>query len=197
MMRSINPMMLFARLHRLDGNPLRRRSDRLESAVFLAALVLILVSLWPAVLAYESVLQDEPVSPDARHQVLATLLEDAPTMRVSFTEVPAGPSEAAVRWTTASVQEQTARVPVPALAKSGSAVPVWLDAAGKPAPRPSDKADLQMRGVGTGMLLVLATALLALGSLAGFRRWLDRARYRQWGDDWARTEEKWRHPRRP
>ncbi|KAB8188407.1 hypothetical protein FH608_043980 [Nonomuraea phyllanthi] len=197
MKSSTNPLMLRTRLYRPDGNPLRRRHDRRESAVVLAAFLLVLVSVWPAVLtgrlAYESALRDESAA--ARHQVTATLLEDAPAARVSFTEVPAGRPTATARWTTSTGREQVADVPVPALARAGSSVVVWLDSSGTPASPPTDPAVLLMRGVAVGTLIVLGAGLLALGSFVSARRWLDRARYRDWDLAWQRADAKWRHPR--
>ncbi|MFI7707400.1 hypothetical protein [Nonomuraea sp. NPDC049480] len=196
---STNPMMLRLRLYRLDDNPLRRRSDRLESAFVLVALFLVLASVWPAVLAgrlaYESALHDERVGPGSRQQVMATLLQDAPVTRVSFTEVPTGKPEAVARWTTPEGEARSGQVPVPALAKAGSTVPVWIDASGAPAPPPADPAVLQMRGVATGLLIMLVAAMLALASFAGLRWRMDRNRYREWHIGWARADEAWRRPR--
>ncbi|NJP94614.1 hypothetical protein HCN51_35125 [Nonomuraea sp. FMUSA5-5] len=199
MNKSINPLMLRLRLYRPDGNPLRRRSDRRESAVVLAAVILVLVSVWPAVLAgwraYERALHDERAGGAARHQVTATLLRDAPRTRVSFTEVPAEQPTAAVRWTTPAGAERVAEVPVPALARAGSTVKVWLDASGAPAPPPTDIAVLRMRGIATGTLVLLGGALVAVGAVAGWRWRADRRRYREWGLAWERADEQWRHRR--
>ncbi|MFC7641876.1 hypothetical protein ACFQX6_13460 [Streptosporangium lutulentum] len=37
------------RLHRFDGNPLRRRSDRIETLAVLMTLVVFIAGLWPMV----------------------------------------------------------------------------------------------------------------------------------------------------
>ncbi|MEV4079766.1 hypothetical protein AB0J43_05690 [Nonomuraea fuscirosea] len=47
------------------------------------------------------------------------------------------------------------------------------------------------------MLIVLVTMFLVLCAVAGFRRWLDRARYREWDADWARASDSWRRPQHP
>ncbi|MFC4119900.1 hypothetical protein [Nonomuraea zeae] len=201
MKTSVNPVMLCLRLYRPDGNPLRRPSDRRESVLVLAALFLTLLSVWPAMLigqsAYDAALQDERAGPGARHQVTATLLEDAPTTRVSFTEIPAERPTAAARWTTPAGEERVAQVPAPARAKAGAVVTVWLDTYGEPASPPTDAAVLQMRGIATGLLIVFAAALLTLSFFAGWRWRADQARYREWELAWERADEKWRHPRQP
>ncbi|GAA1694609.1 hypothetical protein GCM10009733_107940 [Nonomuraea maheshkhaliensis] len=187
------------RLYRRDGNPLRRRSDRLESAVVLLSVLVVLLSVWPAVVAgrwaYDNALRDESTGSGARRQVMATLLEDAPVARVSFTEVPTGRQEAVARWATPSGEVRTGTVPVRALAKAGSAVSVWIDATGKAVAPPVDRSVLHLRGVAVGMLIVLVTALLVLCAFAGFRWWVDQARYREWDAEWARASDTWRRPR--
>lgn len=189
------------RLYRPDGNPLRRRSDRLESAVVVVSVLLVLLSVWPAVvagrLAYDNALREESTGSRAPRQVMATLLEDAPVTRVSFTEVPSGRQEAVARWTTHSGEVRIGTVPVRPLAKAGAVIPVWIDAAGKPAAPPADSSVLHMRGVAVGMLIVLVTMFLVLCAFAGFRRWLDRARYREWDADWVRASDRWRRPQHP
>ena len=64
--------------YRWDRNPLRRRTDRLESALAVAAVLLVLASVWPAVLAgraaYENGMAETRVGPGGRQQVTATLL---------------------------------------------------------------------------------------------------------------------------
>ncbi|MFI9846632.1 hypothetical protein ACIHFD_57095 [Nonomuraea sp. NPDC051941] len=199
MKTSINPVTLRIRLYRLDRNPLRRRSDRLESAFVLVALFLVLASVWPAVLvgrlAYESALQDERVGAGSSRQVMATLLEDVPVARVSLTKVPVAEQVALARWTTPEGQARSGQVPAPALAKAGSVVPVWIDASGAPASSPLDLEVLRMRGVATGLLIVLLTTMLTLATLAGLRWRMDRNRYKEWDTGWACADKAWRRRR--
>lgn len=197
MRSSIHPMVMCLRRYRLDGNPLRRPSDRRESLVLLAALALVLVSVWPAVLTgrtvYEDAMREE--SATVRHRVTATLLEDAPVTRISYTEVSAARPMARARWTTSAGEERTARVPVPALAKAGAKVPVWLDPEGRPAKPPTDPVILRLRGMAAGVLVVAAAGLLAMALFAGARLRLDRERYRQWDLAWERADDQWRRRR--
>ncbi|GAA1654383.1 hypothetical protein GCM10009733_059630 [Nonomuraea maheshkhaliensis] len=201
MNKSTNPVMLRLRLYRPDGNPLRRPSDRLESVLVLATLTLVLLSVWPAVLGgrlvFETAWQDEHARSGTRYQVTATLLQDAPPSRVSFTEIPSERPVTAARWATSTGTERIAQVPVPPAAKAGSPVTVWLDASGAPAPPPTDPAVPRMRGMAAGLLIMLAAAFLALVSFVVWRRWMDRVRYREWELAWERTDEQWRHRHRP
>ncbi|MGW2161276.1 Rv1733c family protein [Nonomuraea sp. NPDC001699] len=189
------------RLYRPDGNPLRRRSDRLESVAVLVTALVLLAGVWPAVLAgrlaYEGALQEESAHAAGRHQVRATLLADAPAARVTLTEMPVRGQRAMARWTTSSGAVRSGPVPVPAVAKAGSTVPLWIDAAGSPAPPPADRAVLRTRGVVTGTLLMSVIVLAALGGFAGFRWWTDRRRYQEWEVQWARADEDWGRRRSP
>ncbi|MEV0387525.1 hypothetical protein [Nonomuraea sp. NPDC050643] len=198
---SINPVLLLMRLHRPDGNPLRRRSDRLESMFVLVGLFLVVACVWPAVgagrLAYEGAVHEEQAGSGPRHRVMATLLEDAPPARVSFTEVPAARPAAMARWTTPAGEHGSGLVPVPGLARAGNAVPVWLDAAGVPAAPPVDPVVLRMRGVAAGLLVMLGSVLLALVAYAGLRWGLDRRRLREWEAAWARAHQSRPDPRQP
>lgn len=191
MKSSTHPLALCVRLYRPDGNPLRRRSDRLESALVLAALLLVLASLWPALLAgqaaYQNALHDQHTTSRLRQQVMATLSQDAPRAQVSFTEVPAARPEAMAQWTFNGTP-RSGLVPVSALANAGAVVRVWVDATGRPAPPPPDQTELAGMGVATGLLIVLVTALLAAAAFMGIRWQLDRARYRQWETDWASAD---------
>ncbi|WP_433509741.1 Rv1733c family protein [Nonomuraea sp. CA-143628] len=189
MKNSSHPLLLCVRLYRPDGNPLRRRSDRLESALVLAVLLLVLASLWPAVLAgratYQSVLRDQ--QGHSRVRIMATLSQDAPGAIAPFTEIPTAEPRAMARWTFHGTP-RSHLVPVSPSAKAGSVVPVWVDAAGTLATPPADKAELVGRGLATGALIVLATALPAMSLFLGARRRMNRARYRQWETDWARAD---------
>ncbi|GAA1687118.1 hypothetical protein GCM10009733_099710 [Nonomuraea maheshkhaliensis] len=72
------------RLYRPDGNPLRRRSDRLEGAGLLVAAFLVLLSIWPAVTGARQAYTEALAEAAERRQVTATLLEDTPPPQPSF-----------------------------------------------------------------------------------------------------------------
>ncbi|MFI9592828.1 hypothetical protein [Nonomuraea sp. NPDC052265] len=189
------------RLYRPDGNPLRRRSDRLESVAVLVTALVVLAGVWPAILAgrlaYGGALQEESAHAAGRHQVRATLLADAPAAGVALTEMPVREQQVMARWTTPSGAARSGPVPVPGAAKAGSTVPLWIDADGRPAPPPADRTVLRTRGVVTGVLLMSAIVLTALGGFAGFRWWTDRRRYQEWEVQWARADEEWGRRRSP
>ncbi|WP_020547274.1 Rv1733c family protein [Nonomuraea coxensis] len=180
--------------YRWDRNPLRRRTDRLESALLVAAVLLVLASVWPAVLAgravYETGMAETRVGPGGRQQVTATLLQDAPPPRAAFGEASPQLPRAQARWTGPDGAARTGDVPAPGLARSGTAVRIWIDAEGRPATAPKKPVEIGFRGAGMAVFTVLASVLLAvIGFTAG--RWvLDRRRYRSWDAAWAVADKR-------
>ncbi|QYC42486.1 putative membrane protein [Nonomuraea coxensis DSM 45129] len=173
----------WVRRHRFDGNPLRRRTDRAESAGLLVAALLMLLCLWPAVAAGREAA--DGTGTGGPTPATATLLADAPVMDLSSGVV--GMAEAApARWTTPSGEQRTGPVPAPALAKAGTRVPIWLDASGRPTSPPPSAGELATTAAVAGVLVWAAGAALVAAAIAVLRRLLDRARDRAWDAAWAR-----------
>ncbi|MFF4622686.1 Rv1733c family protein [Nonomuraea jabiensis] len=189
-------MALRMRRYWLGRNPLRRRSDRLEGAGVAVALILLLFSVWPAVvmgrLAYENGLQAERAGPGIRQQVTATLVQDAPGPVPVAGEGVAPESHAAARWVTPSGERRTGQVAVPAGARTGASVKAWIDGRGALTRPPTTHADTLAGAVTTTLLVIAgAAATLALG-FRGFRWLLDRGRYAAWDASWAEACARWR-----
>jgi hypothetical protein len=183
------------RARRLDRNPLRRGSDRVETAVFGVLLAAFLASA-PFVAhaagswTYATSTREAQAQQAALHQVRATLLQAAPSWSISE-----GGAEANAQWKAPDGQERTGEVFVPGGAQAGSTVMVWVNQAGLPTDSPlrhsqvTGRADIaRVLGVGT-----LAVTLIILGWAA---RWvLDRRRLAAWGAEWLATGPRW-SPRR-
>ena len=179
---------------RLDRNPLRRRSDRVETAVLGLLLAAFLAGLpfaahvagsW----AYATSAREAQAQRASLHQVPATLLKAAPTWNGygnggGFPEVDA-------RWRGADGQVRTGEVFVPVGAAAGSTVLVWTNRTGQLTGPPLGPSQLASRaqlamGAAAGSL---AIALIAAGWLA--RRFLDRRRLAGWDADWLATGPRW------
>ncbi|NBE92150.1 hypothetical protein FE391_01560 [Nonomuraea sp. KC401] len=183
------------RRYRFDRNPLRRRSDRLESLALLVAVLLVLLSAWPAVAAGRQAYQSAAsAGAGGRLQVDATLLADVPVSPTSFGSLSrGGPVEA--RWTLPSGQERTGQVRAPALAKAGTTVRIWVDETGRPALPPPSALEVRITGVVTVLLVMLGAVAAVLIALAAFRWLVDRGRYRAWEDAWSLIDERRRRRR--
>ncbi|MGA5762333.1 hypothetical protein [Nonomuraea bangladeshensis] len=185
---------MLTRRYRWDRNPLRRRTDRLESALVVAAVLLVLVSVWPAVLAgratYGAGMAETRVGPGGRQQVTATLLRDAPPARATYGEMPPQLPRTPARWTGPDGAARTGEVTAPGLARSGTAVRIWIDAEGRPATAPKKPLEIVIRGAGMAVFVVLVAALIAVTGFAAGRWALDRRRYRSWDAAWAIADKR-------
>ncbi|WP_143082322.1 Rv1733c family protein [Nonomuraea wenchangensis] len=180
--------------YRWDRNPLRRRTDRLESALAVAAVLLVLASVWPAVLAgraaYENGMAETRVGPGGRQQVTATLLADARPTRATFGEMPPQLPLTPARWTGPDGTARTGEVAAPGLARSGTAVRIWIDAEGRPSTPPKKPLEIGLRGAGMTLFVELVAVLLTLTGFATGRWALNRRRYRSWDTAWAIADKR-------
>lgn len=176
---------------KLDRNPLRRGSDRAETAL---AGVLLAAFLGAAPFAahaagswiYATSAREAQAQQALVHQVHATLLQAATPVDISQ-----GGAEAPARWKAPDGQVRTGHVFVPADAPAGSTVAVWVNRAGQLTASPlahsqvTGRADLA-RG---SAVAALAVVLIVLGWAA---RWmLNRRRLAAWDTDWLVTEPRW------
>ncbi|MGW6497945.1 Rv1733c family protein [Nonomuraea angiospora] len=192
-------VLLRVRRYWLGRNPLRRRSDRLEAAGAAVMLVLLLLSVWAAVvvgrLIYEKGLQAERAGPGIRQSVTATLVRDAP-----YT-VPAGDGDNGMvltpaRWKAPSGVQKTGQVAVPAGTRAGTAVKVWIDGRGELTRPATSHAETLTSAAATAFLVVAGSAVTLMSAFRIFRWLLDRGRYAAWDASWAEACARW-HRRRP
>jgi hypothetical protein len=174
----------------LDGNPMRRRVDRVQAWAGLVALAVLVVAgpvlAWTAgSRAYAGAAAWAPAFP-AR----AVLDRDAPIPAAAYPMVVLPEVIAPATWTAPDGTVHSGLIQVAAGTPAGTAVRVWTDARGDPVAAP-DRAraatDATVAGAGaaTGTALLLAAAWLVL------RRTLDRRRLAAWRDGWAEVEPRW------
>jgi hypothetical protein len=188
------PVMTWKKLARrlgTDGNPLRRRTDRIEA--------------WLLPAAAAAFLALSPLVAGGTGSLVRTDIAAARQAEHSWHHVPAvvlkpvaGPASAADTWTvwaparwTAAGGRHVANVPVPARTSAGSLVTVWLDRAGK--------VELPPLTAGQARGHVIAMTLIALAILAGFlagmvslTRWvLNRRRLTAWEIAWRSVAPIW------
>ncbi|MCZ1074733.1 Rv1733c family protein [Rhodococcus sp. A5(2022)] len=178
-----------------SGNPLMRRSDRVESALVLAVALFVLV-LIPFAAAYGTATyarigQLAMQEHQQRHQVAAVLLEEPAPVRAdaltdTATRGPGDPERATARWTTEAGETRTGRVEVPFGAKPGETIDIWIDSNGDPVAAPRTGSDgvvagivaaLTVWGMGSGVALLLLYGV----HRAGAKRRIS-ALDREWND---------------
>jgi hypothetical protein len=184
-----------ARALGLDGNPLRRASDRAEAWIRAGLLVIFLIAgpiaaiaagQWTAhaASAGTSGTSGQP------HAARAVLLQQAIT--------PAHPAPAVrhvqvwvrARWESAGGSARTGEVPAPAGAPAGTVVTIWLNASGRVTgpPQPGVAASAAV------MTAVMTLAIMAFALLATLRllqRFLNWRRLAAWEAAWRATGPRW------
>jgi hypothetical protein len=173
----------------LERNELRRRVDRVQRAIALGLLVLLLgvappLAAWAASSSYESGMRAEAAERAGRSQVVATV-----------TSAGAGPSgdryiheTVQATWQGADGEPRTGTLPGWQNATVGAQRKIWVDREGAPAvpPRPHSRTvtDAAYAGVAT----VLGCCVPVLVAYVLVRRRCDRHRYAMWEADWARMD---------
>lgn len=176
----------------LDGNPLRRRTDKI--AARLAALLLALFAIGAPVLSVAAVgwagraAAAGQQATSSWRQVPAVLLRAAPDPAAGGVF---GYSRAWARWIAPDGQVRAGAILVGAGLAAGRTVRLWVNAAGWPAgPAPDRGAVVAREAVAAAVAAaVLGIALLGL-AWAG--RWvLDRRRLASWEAAWAAVGPHW------
>jgi hypothetical protein len=176
---------------RPDRNPLRRGSDRAETAIMGVLLAAFLAGApFAAHVAgswtYATAAREAQLQQATTYQVPATLLQTALPWSVS---VYGG--EANARWRAPDGRMRTGQVFVPSGAAPGSTVMVWTNRAGQLTDSPLMHTQVVGRAVMSRVLAVAAFAvtLIVLGLLA--RRTLDKRRLAAWDAEWLATGPRW------
>ena len=177
-------------------NPLRRRTDRIEAVVRLAAMILLLAAVPLAMItagrqADHLALSHVHAQQAADHQVTAVLLQQAPPTGVPDPYNPIQMATVLARWQPPGQVPRTGQVPAPACAGPGEHRVVWLNASGAVISPPPDHQMIARTVVIAAIWTGLITILLVLGASALTRRVLDRQRIRAWDAEWRATGPRW------
>ncbi len=184
---------------RPDRNPLRRRSDRVETVV-VGVLVAAFFAAAPFAAraagnwAYATSLREQQAENAAWHQVRATVVQTVPDLG-EFASAPGISPEVKARWRAPDGQVRTGLLYVLGGARVGSTFTVWTDRTGQLTNAPLQTSQIATRADLDEAIAVAAIAviLLAVGGLAHGA--LDRHRLAAWGADWLATGPRW-SPRR-
>ena len=187
------PASRFFRGRRLDRNPLRRASDRVETYVLMALAAVFLVGAplaAPAAggWAHATAQRAELAQVASRSLVTAVVIAkpDPPALAQE-----AFVSTAQARWTAPGGAVITGLVPVRVGTQAGAKLSIWTTRDGQPTTRPLDSnsvASLAVLAAVAGVA-ALAAALALAGALAHWS--LNRRRLAGWDADWQATEPRW------
>jgi hypothetical protein len=188
----VTPLGRFVRGRRPDRNPLRRASDRAETAVLALLVIAFAVGMpfaalgagsWAHALAHRAQLAELA----SRTQVAAVTLTTAPSQGTAN----GLDAQVLARWTAPDGSVATGEVPVPPGSKAGVTVPVWTtrdgQLTGPPLLDSQVSGDTILGGIG-GAIAVAVTLTLAWALV---RRLLDRRRMAAWDAEWQSTGPRW------
>lgn len=182
-----------ARRMGLGHNSLRRPTDRIESAGLVVAVLLALALLPAAIvvgsLCYHHSLVIVATQNAARHQVTATLTQNAPTDTDSDGMLTLADAPAQWQWPAGVTHTGQAQTTVGA--KAGSTVSIWVDNAGSTIAAPLTSDQAFGRGVLYGVLAWLAGISLLTGLFALLRWLLVRRELAAWTAEWDRIGPQW------
>lgn len=182
----------FVRGHWFDHNPLRRTTDRVETALLALLIAVFLVSApfvalatgaWVHGMAQRAQLAEEA----ANQQVTAVVL----AVTVPSTGGAALPWEAQVRWRAPDGREVSHQIPVPFGTVAGGTLQVWTDRTGDigTAP-PSDSQVIAQTDTAEVLgVVVLAGVLILAGALTHSR--INKRQLAAWDADWHVTGPRW------
>ena len=179
-----------------DRNPLRRGTDRIEAALRLVMMIMLVTAVpAAAVLAGQQAdhvaLSRAHAQQAADHLVSAVLLEQAPATGTPDPYTSVQTTWVLARWQPPGLPPRTGQVLAPVGALKGSTVRTWINPSGAVTDPPLDHRDI----AGDVCIAVVATCLvswlvlLASGALA--RRLLDRRRLNAWDAEWRASGPLW------
>lgn len=195
---SVSPVARLVR-HAFHGrNRLARAGDRVEGAVLVTAITVVLLGLpIAAAVGSEVYTAESAVSVEqqrTRHRAVATLLEDTPSSPAG-TGLGVGAQAPRVPATWQASDGTTRRGDVVANhdVKAGSTVKIWVDDSGAKVdpPMTSEGAVITAVAVAVGLWVALICLMVSLYLMITLVH--KRMRLRQWAAEWAEVEPKWTH----
>jgi hypothetical protein len=179
-----------------DRNPLRRGTDRVEGALRLVMIILVVVAVPAAAVAAgrwadHYALHRAQVQRAVDHQVTAVLLQDVYGSGIPDPYTSVRTAWVPTRWQPPGQPPRAGEVLAVVGARKGSTVRTWIDPSGAVTDPPMNHRVV----VGNVWLAVMMTCLVswvllqAAGSLA--RRALDRRRLRAWEAEWRASGPLW------
>jgi hypothetical protein len=179
----------------LDGNPVRRGTDRAEAWARIGLVVLFLIAapVTAVVLAHWTatiMTREASTQAGAEHLVPATLLDSAPPVG-RFPGAGSGFSSVPARWTGPGSGPRTGRVEVPDGTREGGTIKVWAGPGGRLANPPLTHAQIVSRVVTVAALAPAGVGLVALTAAGVIHQLLERRRLAAWAAAWAAVEPQW------
>jgi hypothetical protein len=174
-------------------NPLRRRSDHLETAAAVSAAMLVVLALPLAILVGyltgQALSGTEAREAATRTAVTATVLDD-PAEASGQVWSLADVRIARISWTDPTGAPRSASAEIPDYLRQGATTQVWVTAAGRITGAPMSTALASTAAVGAGVLAEAGALALGAAAFGGTRWVLDRRRVRDWDLAWSALQQR-------
>jgi hypothetical protein len=179
----------------LGSGPLKRPSDRIQ-VLARVLLVLTLLTAIPIALAVatatdSSMRTTADTQAASRHQVGATLLEEAVAPLGSDPERAVRTAKVKATWIDATGAVRDGLVRAPVGADAGSSVTVWIDDSGAATSAPLNDSQVVGQAVLASVGTFTGISITALLGYVALRRLLERSRMRRWAEGWAAVGPVW------
>ncbi|MFE2265042.1 Rv1733c family protein [Streptomyces griseosporeus] len=180
-------------LWRWRRNPLRRRADRVEAWVVLAAwAVTVLAGVLAGLVTARTVEQGLAQERAEWRPAAAHLTESAPGRAADRPEDAGERVWAEVAWTAPDGSPRSGQVRVSPGTGAGTAVTVWTDHRGRLVSPPASASQAELRSTLIGGLGGLSAAAVPFAAGRALRRRLEERRLDLWDLAWARFDPLWR-----
>jgi len=181
----------------VDRNPLRRGTDRVEAALRLVMIILLVLAVPAAAIAAgrwadHHALRQAQAQRAADHLVTAVLLQDAPATGTPNPYTSVQTSWVLARWQPPGQPPRTGEVLALAGAHRGSTVRTWIGPSGAVTNPPPDHRVIVGEVCSAVVTTCLLSCLVLLGTSALARRTLDHRRLRAWEAEWRASGPLWR-----
>jgi len=171
----------------LDGNPLRRRTDKVAACLAVLLLAMFLIGAPVLSVAAGRAWATGQRAEHSWRQVSAVLLQAAPSVTGWVYTDPL----VLARWMAPDGRTRTGQIPVSLGLAAGRTVSLWVDASGSPTGPPLTNAVALAREIAAAVFVPVALGWVLL-CLAEIGRWaLDRRRLADWEAAWATIGPQW------
>jgi uncharacterized membrane protein YhaH (DUF805 family) len=179
-----------------DRNPLRRGTDRVESALRLVIIILLVTAVPVAAVAAGRWADHQAqgwaqAQRQVSHEVTAFLLRDAPATGSPDPYTSVQTAWVPARWQPPGLPSRTGEVLALAGMRKGSTMRIWIDRSGKVTKPPLSQRDIAGDVCLAVVTTCLASWLLLLVVWTLTRRALDRRRLRAWEAEWRASGPLW------
>jgi hypothetical protein len=176
-----------------DGNPLRRRTDRLEAAIVTGLLATFLIAAPVLAIVAGRVTNDmglrEQRAEQSWQQVSATVMQGVATA-IEPTYGSTG-NWVLARWTTPGGRQLKGLLSVDTTARPGQRIRIWINGAGHLTAPPLSHTEIEFNVALAALVAPVVLAVVLLAAAGSVHLVLNRRRMADWEQAWRSVGPRW------